>query len=662
MIARLHSFATSTDNPSTMPGTDSARKQHALGGAAGIVLLGFALVYRFFPGLLHVEPTEAPPVAATTAGAAHLPATPWSAVQAPPPAVVPAPAGEEAEASSGTSFADAVRMGPPVPATKAIAALLARARKAQENDTLLDPKEGAIALYRGVLAQAEGNVEAEVALERIGGALRDWALAAIDRGDANAAQRYVAAYAELPHSDKELANVRARLQTLQEILPMLAQAADLMRRGHLTDPPGGNALAIYREIMRREPGNHLADNGLAAIERGYLDRALAEAAQDNFANADRMLGQAAEIRPGSQAMLETRSRIDGIRRQSAETVFAQARSALDAGNPDLAEELARKAQAISSDLAGIDDFEQRVRNARLYASMKPGQVVRDRFLDIAGAAPPLVVLPTGSFVMGSPADEPGHLDSEEPQRRVDITIGFALGQSEVTVGQFREFVQAAHYATDAERLGGSAIYDEGSGRIVNRAGMSWQNDYRGERARDDLPVVNVSWNDATAYLAWLSARTGKSYRLPSEAEFEYALRAGSITRFPWGDGDPTGVVGNFTGDGDVSSPSKRRWSSAFPRYSDGYWGPAPVRKFPPDAFGLYDMEGNVSEWVEDCWHDNYVRAPKTSEAWVNPGCERRVVRGGSWGSDPDQVRSAFRLGASATTRSARVGFRVARDL
>lgn len=159
----------------------------------------------------------------------------------------------------------------------------------------------------------------------------------------------------------------------------------------------------------------------------------------------------------------------------------------------------------------------------------------------------------------------------------------------------------------------------------------------------------------------MSARTGKRYRLPSESEFEYAERAGSTTRYPWGDGNPAKVVANLTGEGD-RSPSKRGWSNFFPHYSDGYWGPAPVRTYPADAFGLYDMAGNVSEWVDDCWHDNYTRAPRDSSAWVNPGCERRVVRGGSWGSDPLQVRSAFRLSAPADTRSARVGFRVARDL
>ncbi|MFI4969787.1 MAG: SUMF1/EgtB/PvdO family nonheme iron enzyme [Lysobacterales bacterium] len=643
-----------------MPGTEVTRKQHTLGGAAGIALLAFALAYRFFPGLLNLEPQHSPSLAATQPGHAPLPASTWSAVKAPPAQT--AAANPQTPEPAGTSFADAVRMGPPVATSKEVALLLRKAHSAEEKGALFEPRDAnAIALYHEVLAAAPDNDDAENALERIGGALRDWALAAIDHGDEGSAQRYLAAWAELPHSDDELADARDRLKTLHRILPMLTRAAELMKDGHATEPAAGSALGVYRDVLKLDPGNGLADAGLAAIEREYLDRALAEAAQDNFAAADATLALASPIRPGSTTLLETRGRIDSIRRQRAETVLAQARSALDSGNADLADQLARHAQSISPDLAGLDEFSLRLRNARLYASLSPGQVIRDRFLDMAGTAPAIVVIPTGEFVMGSPADEVGHEDNEEPQRRVRIDVGFGLGQSEVTVAQFREFVRASHYLSDAEKLGGSAVYEESSGRIADRRGMTWQNDYRGERAGDTLPVINVSWNDAVAYLAWLSAHTGKHYRLPSESQFEYALRARSVTRYPWGDGDPDRLVGNFTGEGD-RSPSKRSWSSAFAHYSDGYWGPAPVKSFPADKFGLYDMEGNVSEWVEDCWHDNYVRAPRDSTAWVNPGCERRVVRGGSWGSDPGQVRSAFRIAAAASTRSARVGFRVARDL
>lgn len=643
-----------------MPGSEVARKQHTLGGAAGLILLAFALAYRLFPDLLHVEPLQEPQSSsASIQRPATAPAT-WSAVSAPPAETVPAT--DRKTPDEGTSFADAVRMGPPIATSKVVAALLKKARAAEEKGRLFEPKEdNAIALYREALTAAPDNREAEAGLERIGGALRDWALAAIVRGDESGAQRYLTLYSELPHSEEELAKVRARAKTLHQILPMLTRAADLMTAGHATEPPDGNALAVYRAVMKLDPGNQLADAGLASIESSYLDRALADAAQDDFNAADNVLSQASAIRPGSPALLETRARIEGIRSQRAESVLAQARSALDSGNADLAEQLAQRAQSISPDLAGLDQFNLRLRNARLYASLSPGQVIQDRFLDISGSAPAIVVIPTGKFVMGSPADEVGHSDTEEPQRRINIDVGFTLGQTEVTVGQFREFVNASKYVSDAEKLGGSAVYEESTGRIADRHGMTWRNDYSGARAKDDLPVVNVSWNDASAYLAWLSARTGKKYRLPSEVEYEYAERAGSSTRFPWGDGDPDKVVGNFTGEGD-RSPSKRSWSIAFPRYSDGYWGPAPVRSFPTNRFGLYDMDGNVSEWVEDCWHDNYIRAPRDSSAWVNPGCRQRVVRGGSWGSDPDQVRSAFRVSAAADTRSARVGFRIARDL
>ncbi|RYD16550.1 MAG: formylglycine-generating enzyme family protein [Lysobacteraceae bacterium] len=639
-----------------MPAPEVARKQHRLGGAAGIALLAFALLYRFFPGALHIEPQEEH-VASSQASRGS--AAPWSVLRSDGAAPVedvgpPAPA--------GTSLADAIRMGPPVPTTKVVAELLQRARVAEERGDLHEPAgANAISLYREALEAAPNNREAEDGLERIGGALRDWTIAAVERGDEASAARFLRVYAELPHSDRELATVRERVKTLGTVMPMLTRAAEFMRQGRQTEPADASALSIYREVLALDPGNRLADAGLAEIESVFLDRALAEAARDDFAGADATLAQASSIRPGSPALLDTRARVEGIRRQRAESVLVQARSALDSGDADLAEQLAQKAQAISADLAGLDEFNLRLRNARLYASLSPGQVIRDRFLDLAGEAPAVVVIPTGSFVMGSPADEEGHLDNEEPQRRVQIDVGFALGQAEVTVGQFRQFVAASKYVTDAERLGGSAVYEESSGRIAERRGMTWRNDYAGERARDDLPVVNVSWNDAKAYLTWLSTRTGKRYRLPSEAEYEYALRAGATTRYPWGDGDPLAVVGNFTGDGD-RSPSRRSWSSAFPRYNDGHWGPATVRSFPAGRFGVFDMVGNVSEWVEDCWHDNYLRAPRDSSAWVNPGCERHVVRGGSWGSDPAQVRSAFRIAARGDTRSARVGFRVARDL
>src|SRR5690606_11570420 len=132
----------------------------------------------------------------------------------------------------------------------------------------------------------------------------------------------------------------------------------------------------------------------------------------------------------------------------------------------------------------------------------------------------------------------------------DIAKGFAMARSVVTVAQFREFVRASGYVPDSVKLGGASVYDERSGAMRDDAGATWQDDYAGRRAAGDLPVVNVSWNDAKAYADWLAQRTGKAYRLPSEAEFAYALRAGTTTRYWWGDGVPASKVENLTGSRD----------------------------------------------------------------------------------------------------------------
>lgn len=638
-----------------MPGTENVSKQRNLGGALGIAVLVFALCYRFLPDIDRLTPQPSLPAASTTSGSV----APWeieaSADSAVPTATAPAE-------PTGTTLADAMAMGPPLPVTREIAGLLRNARAAEEQDKLIDPPEtSAIALYRQVLETDSNNQAALSALTRIGGAMRDWSIAALERGNEAEAQRYAAVFAELPHQAAELTALQTRLRTLQEVMPLLSTAAEYLRQQQLVGDGDDNALAVYRRVLAIDPSNKVADVGLAQIERGFLERALAATAQDDFAGADTILTEASRIRPGSQALLDTRSQVEGIRRQRAEIVLAQARSALDAGNADLAEQLVGTAQAISPDIAGLDEIERRLRNARLYASFAPGQVIKDQFIDTNGIAPAVVVVPIGQFVMGSPADEAGHRDSEEPQRQVEITVGFALGQAEVTVGQFREFVKAIGYRTDAERAGTGSLYEESTGRMIDRRGIDWERDYKGDRAPDALPVINVSWDDANAYVDWLSQRTGKRYRLPSEAEFEYVLRAGTQSAFWWGDGDPKAVLANLTGDGD-RSPGKRSWGRAFPDYSDGFWGPAPARTYPANAFGLFDIDGNISEWVEDCWHDNYARAPRDSAAWVNPGCASRVIRGGSWASAPDQARSAYRLSVVASSRSARVGFRIARDL
>ena len=230
--------------------------------------------------------------------------------------------------------------------------------------------------------------------------------------------------------------------------------------------------------------------------------------------------------------------------------------------------------------------------------------------------PEMVVVPAGSFRMGCVSGQ-YCFDDELPVHEVRVA-SFALGRYEVLFEEYDRFVAA----TGRERP-----RDRGWGR--------------GGR-----PVIYVSWEDATAYAEWLSAETGQRYRLPSESEWEYAARAGTTTRYSWGP-----EVGqnraNCIGCGS-------RWDEE---------QTAPAGSFAANAWGLHDMHGNVREWVEDCWHASYARAPAEGSAWSLGGdCGLRVLRGGSWINSPSYVRSAFRFGSDVGFRFGDVGFRLARTL
>ena len=543
----------------------------------------------------------------------------------------------------------------------AVRALLARATKALRAGELVGAKESAAALFTQALKEKPDSRRAAQGLFDVRARLVAQIGQDIAVGDAEGAVELLDALRTLPHASDDVAQLETQLKTLLTMRPMLAKAASQLQQGKADQPAGDSALDTYREVQKLDPQNAVAEQGIFQVQRVVLDRALAAVAQNKFDEADKELARAAQIHPGSQQWQDVRKRVDDIRGQRADGILAQGRSALDGGNLALAEKLARQARDIDPHLPALDEFDEQLVNARLYASYRPGQVFTDHYVDLPGKTPAMVVIPTGSFQMGSPASESGRSDAETPQHAVTLATGFAMARSAITVAQFREFVRASGYRPDSAKLGGASVYDERSGTMRDDADVSWEDDYAGRQAADDLPVVNISWNDASAYAKWLGQRTGKVYRLPSEAEFEYALRGGTTTRYWWGDGTPRKTVENLTGSGD-HSPSGRRWSHAFRGYRDGYWGPAPVMKFAPNPFGLYDINGNVSEWVADCWHDNYNRAPADGGAWINPGCTARVVRGGSWGSSPDQERSAYRQGVEATVRSSRVGFRVVREL
>lgn len=444
--------------------------------------------------------------------------------------------------------------------------------------------------------------------------------------------------------------------------------ADLLRAGRAAldagrvDLPEQHSARHYFERARQlDPWNAQVRQGLLAVQQRLIERALALAESGDFDAAEQMLGEAAEVVQSPQDLDAAQARIDDIRNRHAADIESRAFRALEQADFHTAEGALIDLVALGQQDVRVAQLRRRIEDARTYGGFAPGLVIRDPFLNAGTWAPESVVILAGSFSMGSPGNEKGRTESEGPVHRVTFQRGFAIGQREVTVGEFRAFIDHSGHVTDAERAKGSTVYDELSGRLAEKRGINWRMDFEGKPAEPDEPVVHVSWNDAQAYAEWLARGTGKPYRLPSEAEFEYALRAGTTTRYWWGNGSPSRIVENLTGSGDKSR-TERHWSMAFKDYTDRFWGPAPVASFEPNPFGLYDMGGNVGEWVADCWHDTYIRAPADGSAWVNPGCSQRVVRGGFWASSPDQSRSAFRRFAKADFHDARIGFRIARDL
>ncbi len=522
-----------------------------------------------------------------------------------------------------------------------------------------DSASDALALYRGVLATDPKNAAALQGMEAVIAALHARAQKALARGNVVDAQRDADRIALLRADDPRLAAMHEPLANGWKAAGLIERGRRLESVGSLIAPRSANAAAAYRHALAIDPASTAARAGLDRIEAVFTTRALVEANAAHYPRAEQLLAQAAHVRGGSPGLTDAQARVLAIRQKHALLLKSEVDAALDAGDPDRAAALLTRIEVAMPRSPLAAEVRRRIANARLYGRYLPSQVFSDA-LASGGRSPDMVVIPVGSFTMGSPDDENGHEADESPQRTIAFAHGFAMARTEVTVEQFGRFVKATHYRSDAERSGHSMIYDEAQGKLVARDGVSWRDDHLGKPAAAQLPVLHVSWNDAQAYTIWLSSQTAHLYRLPSEAEFEYALRAGGAGAWPWTGSKPPRAVGNLAGSD--PSPGGRRWGDAFANYADGYWGPAPVARFAASAFGLYDMVGNVSEWTQDCWHDGYRRAPQDASAWVNPGCAQRVVRGASWASAPAQARSAWRTHANADEGSSRLGFRVVREL
>ena len=293
-------------------------------------------------------------------------------------------------------------------------------------------------------------------------------------------------------------------------------------------------------------------------------------------------------------------------------------------------------------------------SALMLTALQPAAAAQNSYQDCA-ECPEMVSIPAGRFVMGAaPGEEAreglaeGFRHRSEPQHAVEIKR-FSAGKFEVTRGQYRVFAEST------ARGGGGCFVWTGAGFEQDPA-QDWRNP--GYAQDDRHPAACVSWDDASAYASWLSQRTGKHYRLLTEAEWEYAARAVTTAARFWDDAELScGYANGADLTTAAQAPGAGNWAVA--KCNDRYAYTAPVGSYRANSFGLYDMLGNVEEWTQDCWNPNYSGAPTDGSARTDGDCSLRAVRGGSWDDAPVGLRAAYRVGSPTVVRVHRRGFRVA---
>ncbi len=514
------------------------------------------------------------------------------------------------------------------------------------------------------LAANPGNSETLVALNALLADVLVQANALVDAGSFDQAEPLLSLIQSINPGLAGLNTTRNNLKSLEKANELALAGEDALDSGWVLEPENSNALYFYGQALEIDPQNRLALKGLEKLQGLLIEEALAYAGELDFETAEVWLEEASSVREDQKPVEDARIEVSEFKRERAIELQRKAMDAMTSGDFGLADFTIIDLMALGGQEEQVRSLLARLEEARFYGGFEPGQVISDE-LQSGGRAPDIVIIDAGSFLMGSKGRSDAGSDHEVPQHRVTIKRGFGLGIREVTVAEFQVFITRTGYQTAAELNGSSSIYDETAGRLSKRDRVFWKHDYKGREAGPDLPVLHVNAHDAQAYVQWLVLETGKDYRLPSEAEYEYVARAGGNGSYWWGEDSPAEVVENLTGERD-KSPAKRQWTTSFKRYGDGHWGPAPAGSLVSDALvhpmGLHDIAGNVSEWTADCWHQNYVKAPSDGSAWFNPGCERRVVRGGYWASAPEQSRAAFRFPVSAQSYGPVIGFRVARNL
>lgn len=429
--------------------------------------------------------------------------------------------------------------------------------------------------------------------------------------------------------------------------PLLATEADPNVRA----PDGATALFMAAVHGHTDIIVMLMKAGASVSVRGPKGKTAVEVARTRYGEPDvaRANGEAPEL----LALLDGRTWAavqEEARRQADAAAWARAERLDTAGayaqyanaNPQgrYVGEARRREKALQ---------EKAERAARLAHKWPRGRKLRD-----CEVCPEMVVVPAGKYRMGSPSHESGRDDDEGPVHDVTIWEPFAVGVYEVTREEFGHFVEETGRSTPKK------CWTYKSGEWKERSGRSWKKP--GFKQDERHPVVCVDWDDAKAYVGWLSRKTGERYRLLSESEWEYAARAGTRTSRHWGAGE-AGQCRYANGTDKKLKKRYSKWKWAIASCDDKHVHTSPVGTYQPNGFGLHDVSGNVWEWVEDCWHKSYEGAPSDGSAWTRGGdCSKRVLRGGSWDNLPGNLRSANRNWNSTASRHVLFGFRVARTL
>ena len=462
---------------------------------------------------------------------------------------------------------------------------------------------------------------------------------------------------------QEAAKAEVASEREANVLALLSGAEEDLARDRLTSPSGANAWEKYQAVLVLEPGHKIASAGLDSIIGRYVSKFDASLGRKEFEEAEGYMSRIQSVYADAPVLSELGGRLSGAReaerQRQAKTAEYEGKyedalsrkdydkadkyvDSLRAVNVDgtvlsrlldrlsVAREAERQRQAkitgyeekfeealgdrdydkadkyvdslraVNVDGTVLSRLSDRLSVAREADLHRAGRIFRD-----CGECPEMVVVPSGSFTMGSPNNEEGRYDNEGPRHRVNIGYPLAVGVYEVTFSEWE-----------------ACVADGGCGGY-RPSDIGW--------GRGNRPVINVSWEDAQSYVRWLSQKTGHSYGLLSESEWEYVARAGTTTPFHFGRTISTGQA-NY--DGDYTYGSGRKGVYRGKTVSVG--------SFSPNAWGVHDMHGNVWEWVEDCWNDSYVGAPTDGSAWGSGDCVKRVLRGGSWFNGPRVLRSANR--------------------